>query len=190
MRIGLFFGSFNPIHIGHLIIANTIVEDAKADQVWFVISPLNPFKSSNNLLHEFDRMKMVEAAIEDNFKLRASDVEFRMPKPSYTIDTLTYLAEKHPQHQFFLIIGEDNLEQFTRWKNWEMILENHGLFVYPRPRAKESPLKEHPKVNFIEAPIIDISATFIRKSIKENRSIKYLVPDKVLDMIESRKYFL
>lgn len=186
----MFFGSFNPIHIGHLIIANTIVEDAKADQVWFVISPLNPFKSSNNLLHEFDRMKMVEAAIEDNFKLRASDVEFRMPKPSYTIDTLTYLAEKHPQHQFFLIIGEDNLEQFTRWKNWEMILENHGLFVYPRPRAKESPLKKHPKVYFIEAPMIDISATFIRKSIKENRSIKYLVPDKVLDMIESRKYFL
>lgn len=190
MRIGLFFGSFNPIHIGHLIIANTIVEDAKADQVWFVVSPLNPFKSSNNLLHEFDRIKMVEAAIEDNFKLRASDVEFRMPKPSYTIDTLTYLSEKHPQHQFFLIIGEDNLEQFTRWKNWEKILENHGLFVYPRPDSKDSPLKDHPQVRLIEAPKIDISATFIRKSIRENRSIRYLVPDRVLEMIESRKYFL
>lgn len=133
---------------------------------------------------------MVEAAIEDNFKLRASDVEFRMPKPSYTIDTLTYLAEKHPQHQFFLIIGEDNLEQFTRWKNWEKILENHGLFVYPRPESKDSPLKDHPQVRLIEAPKIDISATFIRKSIRENRSIRYLVPDRVLEMIESRKYFL
>ncbi|MDQ3393809.1 MAG: nicotinate (nicotinamide) nucleotide adenylyltransferase [Bacteroidota bacterium] len=189
MRIGLFFGSFNPIHIGHLIIANTIVEDAKADQVWFVVSPLNPFKSSNSLLHEFDRLKMVEAAIEDNFKLRASDVEFRMPKPSYTIETLTYISEKHPQHQFFLIIGADNLDQFTRWKNWEMILENHGLVVYPRPGAVTSPLLGNSNVNLIDAPLLDISATFIRKNIKENRSVKYLVPDKVLDMINSRKYY-
>lgn len=190
MRIGLFFGSFNPIHIGHLIIANSIVEDKKADQVWFVVSPLNPFKSSNSLLHEFDRIKMVEAAIDDNYNFRASDVEFRMPKPSYTIDTLTYLSEKHPQHQFVLIIGEDNLEQFTRWKNWEKILENHGLFVYPRPESNDSNLKKHPRVYLIEAPKIDISATFIRNRVKQNKSIKYLVPDRVLEMIESRKYFL
>src|SRR5690606_4046198 len=133
MNIGLFFGSFNPIHIGHLIIANTVAELKGIDQVWFVVSPLNPFKSSKSLLHEFDRLDMVELAIEDNFDMRASNVEFDMPKPSYTVDTLTYLAEKYPQHHFRLIIGEDNLEKFHKWKNYKKIIELFGLEVYPRP---------------------------------------------------------
>lgn len=189
MNIGLFFGSFNPIHIGHLIIANTIVEEPEIDQVWFVISPLNPFKSSNSLLHEFDRIKMVEAAIEDNYKFRASDIEFNLPKPSYTVDTLIHLSEKFRQHKFHLIIGEDNLSHFGNWKNYEAILNQFSLIVYPRPNAVRSPLADHASVRFVEAPVLDISATFIRKSVKENKSIRYLVPDPVFEIIDSKKYY-
>lgn len=190
MKVGLFFGSFNPIHIGHLIIANTMVENTDIDQIWFIVSPQNPFKSSNSLLHEFDRMDMVERAIEDNYNFRASDEEFNMPKPSYTIDTLTYLADKFKQHQFVLIIGEDNLKSFPKWKNHEQILENFGLYVYPRPNATASSLKQHPQVRIVSAPLLDISATFIRNSIRNNKSIKYLVPDKVAEMIELKKFYL
>ncbi|CAN5604990.1 nicotinate (nicotinamide) nucleotide adenylyltransferase [soil metagenome] len=190
MKIGLFFGSFNPIHIGHLIIANLVVEASEVNQVWFIVSPLNPLKRSSSLLHEFDRLDMVEAAINDNYNLKVSDVEFKMPKPSYTIHTLTNLSEKHPQHHFRLIIGEDNLRQFPNWKNYEIILENYGLYVYPRPYHEESPLKSHPNVIFIEAPVLDISASFIRRCIRENKSIRYMVPDKVWEIIDSRKYYL
>lgn len=191
MKIGLFFGSFNPIHIGHLIIANTIVDQKDVDQVWFVISPLNPFKSSKSLLHEFDRLDMVERAIEDNFNLRASDVEFNMPKPSYTIDTLTYLSSKHPQHTFRLIIGEDNLKNFHKWKNYEAILEYYGLDVYPRPLAlSNNKIKNHPNVRMVQAPLLDISATYIREAIKSGRSIKYIVHDKVEQYIADKKLYL
>lgn len=190
MKIGLFFGSFNPIHTGHLIIANLVVEATEVDQVWFIVSPLNPLKSSSSLLHEFDRLDMVEAAVNDNYNLKVSDVEFRMPKPSYTIHTLTYLAEKYTQHQFKLIIGEDNLRQFPNWKNHEIILQDFGLYVYPRPSPNESSLKNHPNVTFVEAPVLDISASFIRKCIREGKSIRYMVPDPVWEIINSRKYYL
>lgn len=191
MKISLFFGSFNPIHIGHLIIANTIVEQADVDQVWFVISPQNPFKSSNSLLHEFDRMDMVERAIEDNFNLRACDVEFNMPKPSYTIDTLTYLTSKYPTHQFRLIIGEDNLKNFHKWKNHTAILDFYGLDVYPRPLSQlNDEIKNHPNVRMVQAPLLDISATYIRNAIRSGKSVKYIVHDKVESYIHDKKLYI
>lgn len=189
MKIGLFFGSFNPIHVGHLIVANVMVENTDMDQVWFVVSPQNPFKKRANLLHEFDRIDMVNAAIYDNFNLKATDIEFNMPKPSYTIDTLTYLREAHPTKEFKLIIGEDNLKSFPKWKNAEKILEHYSLYVYPRPHAQSSDLFSHPNVQLIEAPMIDISATFIRKSIRNNRSIKYLVPQSVEELIHGKNFY-
>lgn len=190
MRIGLFFGSFNPIHIGHLIIANTIATSADIDQVWFVVSPQNPFKKAKSLLHEFDRLDMVERAIADNSRLKATDIEFTMPRPSYTIDTLTRLSEKYPQHTFRLIMGEDNLEQFANWKNFDKILEYYGLYVYPRPRSKASDFLSHPNVQLVEAPLLDISATFIRESIRANRSIRYMVPEVVEEMIERKRFYV
>jgi nicotinate-nucleotide adenylyltransferase len=188
--VGLFFGSFNPIHVGHLIIANTILEEAIIDEVWFIVSPQNPFKNQNSLAHEFDRFDLVEAAITDHFHMKASNIEFQMPKPSYTSDTLAYLTDKYPYHKFKLIIGQDNLKSFPKWKNHEVILSQYGLLVYPRPNSKHSDLENHPNVKFVEAPQLDISATFIRKSIKNNRSVKYLVPDAVLDRIKAKKLYL
>ncbi|MEQ8924185.1 MAG: nicotinate (nicotinamide) nucleotide adenylyltransferase [Fulvivirga sp.] len=190
MEVGLFFGSFNPIHIGHLIVANVMVENTSVSQVWFIISPQNPFKKRSSLLHEFDRFDLVNAAIHDNYNLKASDVEFNMPKPSYTIDTLAYLSEAHPDKKFKLIIGEDNLKSFPKWKNADQILEYYSLLVYPRPNAQPSDLIKHPKVQMIKAPMIDISATFIRKSIKNGKSIKYLVPESVEDLIRGKKLYL
>jgi len=182
LKVGLFFGSFNPIHIGHLIIANIMVGTAGLDEVWFVVSPLNPFKkSSRSLIHEFDRIDMVERAIEDNPSLKASDIEFHLPKPSYTIDTLTHISEKYPDHTFSLIIGEDNLAAFKKWKNSEVILENFTLMVYPRPEAETSELKNHPHVKVVNAPMLDISATFIRKCTRNHQSVKYLIHEKVPD---------
>lgn len=190
MKIGLFFGSFNPIHMGHLIIANLAYESTEIDEVWFVVSPQNPFKKNNNLLHEFDRIDMVQAAIEDDYHFRACDVEFAMPKPSYTIDTLTLLAQKHPNHEFHLIIGSDNLTLFPKWKNHEKILEYHKLIVYPRHGGGTSELASHPHVTMIDAPQMDISATLIRQLIKDGKSIRYLVPDGVISRIEAKKLFL
>lgn len=188
-KIGLFFGSFNPIHIGHLIVANTLVETTDLAKVWFVVSPQNPLKPSKGLLHAFDRYDMVRAAVYDNYKLEVSDVEFHMPKPSYTIHTLAYLSEKHPDKEFRVIIGEDNLESFTRWKNYEQILENYGLYVYPRPGVTSSELKRHRNVQVVEAPLLDISATFIRNSIRKGYSIRYLVPEGVEAIIREKKFY-
>jgi nicotinate-nucleotide adenylyltransferase len=188
-KIGLFFGSFNPIHIGHLIIANTLVETTDLHKVWFVVSPQNPLKPSKGLLHEFDRYDLVRAAVYDNYKLEVSDVEFHMPKPSFTIHTLVYLAEKHPDKHFRLIIGEDNLDTFTRWKNYERILEDYGLYVYPRPNSGSSELKQHPNVQIVEAPLLDISATFIRNCIRKGQSIRYLVPEGVEAIIKEKKFY-
>ena len=188
--MGLFFGSFNPIHIGHMIIAHLVKETQDVDEVWFVVSPQNPFKKNKSLLHEFDRLDLVRAAISDDYQLRAVDVEFSMPKPSYTIDTLTVLQEKHPDKNFHLIIGEDNLSSFPKWKNADQILTNFHLIVYPRKASNPSDLKSHPSVGMIEAPEVDISATLIRKLIREGKSIKYLVPDPVSQMIKSKQYFI
>lgn len=195
MNIGLFFGSFNPIHVGHLIVANTMATNSDLDQVWFVVSPQNPFKKAKSLLHEFDRLDMVERAIADNSRLKATDVEFSMPRPSYTIDTLRKLQEKYPQHTFRLIVGEDNLEQFANWKAHEEILNEFGLYVYPRPSregglAKPSPFLQHPNVRMVHAPLLDISATFIRDALRANRSIRYMVPEVVEEMIVRKKYYL
>lgn len=188
-KIGLFFGSFNPIHIGHLIIANSMVENGKLDKVWFVVTPQNPLKPSKGLLHEFDRYDLVKAAIADNYKFEVSDVEFHLPKPSYTAYTLVHLAEKHPENEFILIIGEDNLKNFQRWKNYQQILEGYKLFVYPRPNVTNSELERHPNVKMIEAPVLDISATFIRKAIKNKKSIRYLVPESVEQLIQSKGFY-
>lgn len=194
MKVGLFFGSFNPIHIGHLIIANIMAETTDLDKVWFVVTPHNPLKPSKSLLHDFDRYDMVRAAVYEHYKLQVSDVEFHLPKPNYTIHTLVHLTEKHPDKQFKVIIGEDNLDSFTKWKNYERILEDYGLYVYPRLQVPGSSvtnpeLKRHPNVRMVEAPLMDISATFIRNCIKKGQSVRYLVPDSVEAIIRDKKFY-
>ena len=176
--------------MGHLIIANLMAESADLKKVWFIVSPQNPLKPSKGLLHEHDRYDMVRAAIHDNYKLEVSDIEFHLPKPSYTIHTLVNLREKHPDKEFKVIIGEDNLANFTKWKNHERILEDYGLYVYPRPNAQPSELKEHPNVKMVEAPTLDISATFIRTCIRKGQSVRYLVPDPVEEMIRTKGFYL
>jgi nicotinate-nucleotide adenylyltransferase len=188
-KIGLFFGSFNPIHLGHLIIANVMAENTDLNRVWLVVSPQNPLKPSKGLLHEFDRYDMVKAAIADNYKLEASDIEFNLPKPSYTIHTLAHLTEKHPTKEFKLILGEDNLENFTKWKNYQEILDQFGLYVYPRPGVTNTELSRHANVKMVEAPLLDISATYIRNCIKDNKSIRYLVPEPVENMIKTKNFY-
>lgn len=189
-KIGLFFGSFNPIHVGHLIIANIMAENTDLKKVWFVVSPQNPFKPAKSLLHEFDRFDMVRSAIHDNYRLEVSDIEFNLPKPNYTIHTLAYLKDKHPDKEFRVIIGEDNLESFQRWKNHEIILRDYGLYVYPRPGVQLSELKVHPNVKFVEAPLLDISATYIRNCVKDGKSIRYMVPPAVEEIIRAKGYYL
>jgi nicotinate-nucleotide adenylyltransferase len=189
MKIGLFFGSFNPIHTGHMIIANIMAETTDLEKVWFVVTPQNPLKPSKGLLHDFDRYDMVRAAVYENYKLEVTDVEFQLPKPNYTIHTLVHLSEKHPTKEFKVIIGEDNLANFTKWKNYERIVEDYGLYVYPRPNVTNSELKRHPNVKMVEAPMMDISATFIRNCIKKNQSVRYLVPDAVEAIIRDRKFY-
>ncbi len=167
-----------------------MADQTDLDQVWFVVSPLNPFKSSSSLLHEFDRLKMVELAIQENFKFRASDVEFNMPRPSYTADTLAYLTDKHPNDEFKLIIGEDNLLHFHKWKNHEVILEQHGLYVYPRPQVDRSKIKvSHANIRYVDSPMLDISATFIRSSIRNEHSVQYLLPQPVEAYIKMKKFY-
>lgn len=190
MRIGLFFGSFNPIHLGHLVIADVMANHTDLGQVWFVVSPQNPFKSSRSLLHEFDRLKMVELAIADNYNFKAVDVEFHMPRPSYTTDTLAYLSDKHPQHEFVLIIGEDNLMHFHKWKNYKSILDQYGLYVYPRPNVNKEKIKvSHEAIRYVDSPMLDISATFIREAIKSQRSVRYLLHESVIGYISQKKFY-
>lgn len=196
MNIGLFFGSFNPIHIGHLIVANIIADLKGVHQVWFVVSPQNPHKSSKSLIHEFDRYDMVEAAISYGYNLRVSDAEFHMPRPSYTVDTLAYLADRHPDHKFKLIIGEDNLRNFPKWKNYQQILDLYGLYIYPRPSTESrnpnpetDQVKNHRNSILVDAPIIDISASFVRSRIAKGQSLEYLLPDPVIRIIAERKLY-
>ncbi|MEX2512341.1 MAG: nicotinate (nicotinamide) nucleotide adenylyltransferase [Cyclobacteriaceae bacterium] len=187
MKVGLFFGSFNPIHIGHLIIADIMQDQTDLDEVWFVVSPQNPMKSSNSLLHEFDRLRMVELATADHFKFRVIDAEFHMPKPSFTIDTLAYLSDKYPEKEFVLILGGDNLNHFHKWKNSPEILAQYGMYVYPRPGKNK--VWEHPNIQYIESPLLDISATFIRKIIKKGGSVRYLLHPDVTDYIRSKNLY-
>ncbi|KAA3436206.1 nicotinate (nicotinamide) nucleotide adenylyltransferase [Rufibacter hautae] len=192
MRVGLLFGSFNPIHIGHLILANYMAANTTLDTVWLVVSPQNPFKPSSSLLHEFDRLHMVRLAIADNADLGVTDIEFRMPKPSYTIDTLTYLREKYPTYQFVLIMGEDNLATLPKWKNYEQILDLYEVLVYPRPGSAKVPeaLQGHAKITVVPAPLLDISATFIRKCLKEGKSTRYLLQEEVQEYIQAKKLYM
>ena len=190
MKIGLFFGSFNPIHVGHLIIGNSMAYHTDLKEVWYIVSPQNPFKKNKSLLHEFDRLSMVEKAIADNARLKVSDIEFHLPRPSYTIDTLAILAEKFPQHEFVLIMGEDNLVQFENWKNHQQILEYYKLYVYPRPNTPPHNYKDHPSLQFVDAPLLDISATYIRQCIAAGRSIRYMVHEDVETYIHWKKFYL
>ena len=183
VKIGLFFGSFNPVHNGHLIIANYICETTDLDRIWMVVSPQNPFKEKQSLLNEYDRLHLIKLAIEGNNNLRASDIEFKLPKPSYTIDTLTHLKEKHPEHEFSLIMGGDNLQSLHKWKNYELILKNHDIYVYKREGACENPFPDLACVHFLEVPLLDISATFIRENIQAGRSMQYFLPDKVWEYV-------
>jgi nicotinate-nucleotide adenylyltransferase len=188
MNIGLYFGSFNPIHIGHLIIGSFIANNENVDQVWFIVSPQNPFKSAGSLLNEYHRLHLVQLAIEGDPLLRASDIEFKLPRPSYTIDTLQYLTEKYPQHTFSIIIGSDSYENLHKWKNAKVILRDYPIYVYQRPGFEQEQPKEK-NVSFLKAPLLDISATAIRKAIKEGKSIRYLVPEKVREEIERNNYY-
>ncbi|TXK50808.1 nicotinate-nucleotide adenylyltransferase [Pontibacter qinzhouensis] len=191
MKVGLLFGSFNPIHVGHLLLANYMATNTDLNTVWFVVSPQNPFKQSNTLLHEFDRLHMVSLAIGDNPDLGVSNIEFQMPKPSYTIDTLTYLQEKYPSYEFVLIMGEDNLAGFPKWKNYESILNYHRVYVYPRSGSATTDLTTRlPNVTFVKAPVLDISATFIRDCIRQGKSVRYMLPDEVAAYIKVHKLYL
>ena len=189
MKIGLFFGSFNPVHVGHMIIGNFMVEHTELSQVWMVVTPHNPHKKKSSLANDYERLHMVNIAIGDNQNLRSSDIEFKLPKPSYTIDTLIYLKEKYPQYEFVLIMGGDNLATFHKWKNYEIILRDYEVYVYKRPAYPVAQFGDHPKVHTFDAPLMEISASFIRKCLKEKRSIQYLVPDTVYDYISGSNLY-
>lgn len=189
MNIGLYFGSFNPIHQGHLIIANYIIEHTNLDKIWFVVSPHNPLKQSNTLLNEYHRMHLVELAIAGNTKFRASNIEFSLPKPSYTIDTLTYMQEKFPLEKFSVIMGSDSYQNLPRWKNYEQLLTQYPIIVYQRP-GHEVHEKLSEQTYLLNAPLIEISSTMIRQMIKEHKNIKYLLPDAVIEYINENRYYL
>lgn len=183
MNIGLFFGTFNPIHTGHLILARTALNETSLDQVWMVVSPQNPFKQKKNLLPEYDRYKMVELALAEDERIMPSNVEFGLPKPSYTIDTLTHLADRYRSYRFSIIMGADNLTYLPKWKNADAILNHYRIYVYPRVGEPESELKDHPGITRFEAPLLNISATYLRTCIKQGKSIRYMVPRSVEEYI-------
>jgi nicotinate-nucleotide adenylyltransferase len=189
-RIGLFFGSFNPVHIGHLIIAEYMANRAEMDQVWFVVSPHNPLKLRATLANDFDRLHMVQLAIEDNTRLKASNIEFSLPKPSYTIDTMAYLLEKYPHHEFSLIMGSDNLESLPKWKNYELLLERYTIHVYKRAGSTyDGTIEESGDIRFYEVPMMDISSTYIRQSIASGHSIRYMVPESVYQFLDGSRLY-
>lgn len=190
MKIGLYFGSFNPIHIGHVAIANYFIEFTDLDRLWFVVSPHNPLKEKKTLLNDFVRLEMVELAINKDPRFKSCDIEFKMPQPSYTIDTLTYLKEKYPQHEFILIMGSDGLKTFSKWKNSELIIQKYPRYVYPRLSEHINEIKEHKNIRLVEAPKIEISSTFIRDSIAEGRDIRHFLPSSVYDFIDTNGYYL
>jgi nicotinate-nucleotide adenylyltransferase len=188
MNIALYFGSFNPIHNGHLIIANHIINTGFVDQVWLVVSPQNPFKNSAVLLNENHRLNLVKTAIEGEIKLKASNIEFKLPKPSFTINTLTYLKEKYPAHQFSILMGSDGFQNIHKWKNAEVIIKEYQLFIYKRP-GFDIINTQGTKITIMDAPLLEISSTLIRKLIKEKKSIRFLLPDVVMDEINIHNYY-
>ena len=189
MKTGLFFGSFNPVHTGHLIIASYMANYTALDEVWLVVSPHNPLKDKKGLTNMYDRLEMVRLATENAEHLKASNIEFNLPQPSYTVDTLTYLHEKYPEREFVLIMGADNLASFKKWKNYQVLLKNYQIYVYPRPGVDLTEWVSHPSIVLTDTPQMDISSTFIRKAIKENKSIQFQVPDPVIAFIESKNMY-
>jgi nicotinate-nucleotide adenylyltransferase len=190
MQIGLYFGSFNPIHHGHLIIASYILQNTELDQVWFVVSPQNPLKPTGALLNEYHRLYLVNLAVEGENRLKASDIEFKLPRPSYTVDTLAYLQEKYPSYQFAIIMGSDSFQNLPKWKNYTYILKNYPIYIYKRPQHETIPAYPGAKkIILLEAPLLPISATYIRKAVQQGKSIRYLVPDAVREEIERNGYY-
>lgn len=191
MKVGLYFGSFNPIHIGHLVIANHIAEYSDLDQVWFVVTPHNPFKKKSTLLDNYQRLEMVYRATKNYPKLQPSDIEFKLPQPNYTINTLVHLEEKHTEHEFCLIMGEDNLKNFHKWKNAEVILENYHIYVYPRlsKQTVDTKFSGHDNIHFIDAPVMELSSTFIRSSIKEGKNVQPMLPQHVWEYLDEMNFY-
>lgn len=191
MKIGLYFGSFNPIHIGHLVIANHLAENSDLDQIWFVVTPHNPFKKKTSLLDNHQRLEMVYLATKDYKKLKPSDIEFNLPQPNYTVNTLAHLQEKYPENTFALIMGEDNLKSFHKWKNYEVILENHNIYVYPRISDSkiDTRFDGHKKIHHVNAPIMQLSSTFIRKAIKEGKLVEPMLPKNVWTYLDEMNFY-
>ncbi len=195
MKIGLYFGTFNPIHIGHMIIANHVAEYSGLNQIWMVVTPHNPLKIKDTLLDDYKRLQLVFLATEEYTKIKPSDIEFKLPQPNYTINTLVHLQEKFPKHIFSLIMGEDNLKSLHKWKNYEVILQNHEIYVYPRfdgigKLAKQNyEFENNPKIHFIAAPIVEISSTFIRENIKKKKNVRPLLPSKVWEYIDHNNLY-
>lgn len=189
MRVGLFFGSFNPIHVGHMVLANYMVSFTDLEEVWLVVSPQNPLKDKKGLLDQNNRLHLVNLAIEDHPKIKSSNIEFNMPQPSYTINTLTYLKEKYPKHEFCLIMGSDNLATFNKWKNHEEILKRYPIYVYPRPNYSGSEFDSHPNVKITQAPLMEISSTFIRDAIKNKKDVRYYLAPKVWEYIDEMHFY-
>jgi nicotinate-nucleotide adenylyltransferase len=198
-KIGLFFGSFNPIHIGHLLIANHMVEQTDLEEIWFVVSPHNPHKKKASLLDDYHRLAIVKEAIDDNPKFKSSDIEFSLDQPSYTVETLAHLKEKHPTYQFSILMGEDNLRSFHKWKNYEVILKDNPIFIYPRvltvqelePKksVEENELINHPNITLTDAPVMKVSSSLIRGLIKDGKSIKYLMTEPARQYVEDMNFY-
>ena len=192
MKIGLYFGTFNPVHIGHTILANHMLHYTDMDEVWMVVTPHNPHKKKSTLLDNHHRLEMVYKATEQFEDIHPTDIEFKLKQPNYTVDTLVHISEKFPNNEFVLIMGEDNLRTFHKWKNYEVILEHYEVYVYPRIGDKiigENNLKNHNKIHFVEAPIVEISSTFIRQSIKNNKSVKHLLLPEVCEYIDLMNFY-
>lgn len=188
-KTGLYFGSFNPIHVGHLIIASYMVEFTDLDQLWFVISPHNPLKKKSSLLADYHRFEMAYRVLKDDERFVVSDIEFRLPKPSYTIDTLTYLEEKKPGNNFALIMGSDGLHTFHKWKNADIIYKNYKRYVYPRPGTPKEVYEKHENVTVVDAPQMDISSTFLRKAIKNGKDVSYFIPKEAYEYLLEMNFY-
>ncbi len=189
LKVGLYFGTFNPIHIGHLAIANYISEFTDTDQLWFVVSPQNPHKQKATLLDDYQRLEMVHRAVDGDDRFRVSNIEFNLPKPSYTVDTLAYLSEKYPDYFFRIIMGSDNLENFHKWKNYETILNHYGIMVYPRPGFDKTKYPPHPNITITDAPLMEISSTFIRNAIRNGKDVRHFLPPKIWEYIDEMNFY-